>query len=91
MSASQCGDCLEVYDPELGHRCWRYAVGGRYWPDGHARPTDEQVKSSLASREHLWGVWVADVTWESCCLCGAVKRADGKNKPCEGPIGVVTR
>ena len=29
--------------------------------------------------------------WESCKHCGKVRRADGNNKPCKGPVRVGPR
>ena len=91
MSASQCGECGDVFDPETGHVCKKYVVGPRYWPDGPTRPSRADVAHAETSREHLWGVWIANVQWESCWLCGNVRRADGNNKPCVGIVGLGPR
>lgn len=32
---------------------------------------------------HRWGYWKND-TYECCRICGYVRRADKKNKPCKG-------
>ncbi len=29
--------------------------------------------------------------WETCAICGYVRRRDGKNKPCPGPVRVGPR
>jgi hypothetical protein len=29
--------------------------------------------------------------WEACRICGIVRRRDGKNKPCRGPVYITTR
>lgn len=31
------------------------------------------------------------IGYECCRACGIIKRADGKNKPCKGPVGVRPR
>ncbi len=38
-------------------------------------------------------IWTTDLrwTWQFCKVCGIVKRADGKNKPCKGPTKVGER
>jgi hypothetical protein len=48
--------------------------------------------------EHEWVKWdrPLDQALESghiyyCQVCGMVKRADGKNNPCKGPIKVALR
>lgn len=32
-------------------------------------------------------IWTTDMrwTWQFCKVCGIVRRADEKNKPCKGP------
>lgn len=40
---------------------------------------------------HVWFRFRADVSWHSCCICGLVRRRDGKNKPCPGVARVSTR
>lgn len=80
MSASQCEECGDVYDPTAGHRCKTYTVVGL--------PSNAEVEAAVAARVHLW---VPGLRWEHCCVCGVVKRADGKNKPCKGPTKVVLR
>lgn len=37
---------------------------------------------------HIWGIWHG---LESCALCGFVRRADRKNKPCRGVIKIELR
>lgn len=32
---------------------------------------------------HIW-VFQYSQQWMNCAICGKVKRADGKNKPCNG-------
>lgn len=33
---------------------------------------------------HKWGYWKKD-TFKCCQICGMIRRADKKNKPCKGP------
>lgn len=40
------------------------------------------------AEKHLWFEWHG----MTCCkLCGIVKRADGKNKPCKGEVKITLR
>lgn len=32
-----------------------------------------------------------DSDWKTCLACGIVRRADGKNNPCKGHVGVALR
>lgn len=44
--------------------------------------------------EHVWfeKKFIAFPKPLTCCrLCGIIKRADGKNKPCRGPVKVGLR
>lgn len=41
-----------------------------------------------ATEEHVWWIY-RDV--ECCRVCGACKRADGKNPPCQGPVRIELR
>lgn len=41
-------------------------------------------------RQHVW-VQRAKYKWQTCRVCGVVKRADVENKPCSGPVAVGPR
>lgn len=41
-------------------------------------------------RQHVW-VRRARYKWQTCRVCGVVKRADAENKPCPGPVAVGAR
>lgn len=41
-------------------------------------------------REHQWSNRVS-TEWQSCEVCGIVRRADDKNKPCGGPVSISFR
>lgn len=34
---------------------------------------------------HEWGYWIPDVVWQSCRICGVVRRRDDRNGKCKGP------
>ncbi len=44
--------------------------------------------SDILNAEHEWWIWHG---MECCKLCGIVKRADGKNRPCKGIVRVGPR
>lgn len=41
-------------------------------------------------REHEWFTY-GRLNWECCRVCGIVRRKDGKNSPCKGPVFVGPR
>lgn len=41
--------------------------------------------------EHDWFKPYTDRMWQSCRLCGIVRRADDNNKPCKGVVRVALR
>lgn len=44
----------------------------------------------MSEREHEWFTY-GRLNWECCRLCGIVRRLDGKNSPCKGPVSVGPR
>lgn len=46
--------------------------------------------SDTAPREHDWFTY-GRLNWECCRVCGIVRRKDGKNSPCRGPVSVGPR
>lgn len=59
-----------------GHEC--------SWP---ACPLDCQGRHP---GEHQWFTY-GRLNWECCRVCGIVRRKDGKNSPCKGPVAVGPR
>ena len=43
-----------------------------------------------APREHEWFTY-GRLNWECCRVCGVVRRKDGKNSRCRGPVSVGPR
>lgn len=41
-------------------------------------------------REHEWFTY-GRLNWECCRVCGVVRRKDGNNSPCKGPVAVGPR
>lgn len=42
--------------------------------------------------EHRWRTFQASTqAIEACALCGTVRRRDGLNKPCKGPVPITLR
>lgn len=41
-----------------------------------------------ADATHQWWIWHG---FECCAICGIVRRADRKNKPCRGPVKIVCK
>jgi hypothetical protein len=41
------------------------------------------------SHGHHWGFYGAP--WETCWVCGVVRRIDDKNSECKGPVKVTLR
>jgi len=46
------------------------------------------MKDPDATHEWFKPSWLK---WESCKVCGVVRRADRKNKPCRGPVKIVLK
>ena len=42
------------------------------------------------TREHEWFTY-GRLNWECCRVCGIVRRKEGKNSPCKGPVSVGPR
>lgn len=40
---------------------------------------------------HCWFVFDFARAWESCAVCGTVRKANDSNKPCKGAVTVTTR
>lgn len=51
---------------------------------------DEHWRMTEESNGHRWGFY-RDMKWESCRVCGWIRRADDKNTPCKGPVKVSLR
>lgn len=47
-------------------------------------------KGGRPTGEHEWIKRPQD-QWEFCKICSLIKRADGKNKPCNGPVKITLR
>lgn len=45
---------------------------------------------AAVAMEHRW-VNRPGVEWTFCADCNVVQRADGKNRPCRGPVGLTLR
>lgn len=54
-----------------------------------------QALKQLQEGRHAWASMRrfgdAFATWECCQICGVVRREDGKNNPCKGPVRVGPR
>lgn len=55
------------------------------------RPSREEWDVAVAKGQHLWGTWLARHDMTYCAICNLVKRADGMNRPCRGPIKLSLR
>lgn len=54
---------------------------------------DSALLSPTAGKEgvHKWVDSYKSIKGPLCLICGIMKRADGKNKPCKGPTRIATR
>lgn len=50
----------------------------------------EGLSDNPGAAEHQWFTY-GRLNWECCRACGIVRRADGKNSPCKGPVAVGPR
>lgn len=57
-------------------------------PEQH--PEHMDVTMASAAMEHRW-VTRPHIEWTFCADCNVVQRADGKNRPCRGPVGMTLR
>ena len=57
-------------------------------PEKH--PEHMDVALAAVAMEHRW-VNRPGVEWTFCADCNVVQRADGKNRPCRGPVGLTLR
>lgn len=64
------------------------------WCEGSdGRPIEDArllANFALKTLEHEW-VPAPNRDWDMCAKCGFIRRADGKNKPCRGPVPILPR
>jgi len=58
-------------------------------PEQH--PEHMDVALATAAAEHRWTTWPSITPLTFCADCNVVQRAEGKNRPCRGPVGLTLR
>lgn len=48
------------------------------------------MAEETAERQHEWFTY-GRLNWECCRVCGIVRRKNGQNSPCKGPVAVGPR
>lgn len=71
--------------------CQLLSATGACGMEAVARIAKEALEhdNELLDKQHRWKV-DASTSWPFCEVCGLVRRADGKNKPCKGPTKMRT-